>query len=90
MLTAIARFGCQLRRYPPEEHDTLMEEVRQALTVDASPQTLPPTRDDCVAAFQHRVRAYLHIVLCFSPVGDRLRLSVRTFPGLVNNCTIDW
>jgi hypothetical protein len=43
----------------------------------------------CVCA-QDRIRSYLHIVLCLSPVGDRLRQRVRTFPGLVNNCTIDW
>ncbi len=32
----------------------------------------------------------LHIVLAMSPVGDTLRTRCRNFPGLVNNCIIDW
>lgn len=32
----------------------------------------------------------MHIVLCFSPIGDAFRNRVRMFPSLVNCCTIDW
>jgi dynein heavy chain len=32
----------------------------------------------------------LHIVLCMSPQGDKLRERCRSFPGLVNNTMIDW
>lgn len=28
--------------------------------------------------------------LCFSPVGENLRVKARKFPGLVNCTTIDW
>jgi hypothetical protein len=37
-----------------------------------------------------RVRASLHMVLCFSPVGDVFRQRLRMFPSLVNCTTIDW
>lgn len=40
--------------------------------------------------FLDRVRKNLHIVLCFSPIGDAFRQRVRMFPSLVNCCTIDW
>jgi len=32
----------------------------------------------------------LHLVLCFSPVGSKFRDRAQKFPGLINNCTIDW
>ena len=37
--------------------------------------------------FIDKVRRNLHIVLCFSPVGDKFRIRARQFPGLVN-CTM--
>jgi dynein heavy chain len=37
-----------------------------------------------------RIRACLHLVLCFSPVGDAFRQRLRMFPALVNCTTIDW
>ena len=32
----------------------------------------------------------MHIVLCFSPIGESLRNRIRNFPSLVNCTTIDW
>ena len=40
--------------------------------------------------FAERVRNNLHINLCMSPIGNQLKIWCRQFPGLVNNCTIDW
>ena len=40
--------------------------------------------------FISRVRANMHIVLAFSPIGDAFRERIRKFPSLVNCCTIDW
>jgi len=40
--------------------------------------------------FVARMRDYLHIVLCLSPVGESFRKRIRMFPSLVNCCTIDW
>lgn len=37
--------------------------------------------------FINKVRKNLHIVLCFSPVGDKFRIRARQFPALVN-CTM--
>jgi dynein heavy chain len=48
------------------------------------------TTDQCNALFLDRVRAFLHISLCMSPVGDALRVRCRKFPSLVNCCTLDW
>ena len=32
----------------------------------------------------------LHMVICMSPIGSGLRDRIRSFPALVNCCTIDW
>merc|ERR1719191_1325401 len=49
-----------------------------------------PTAADCWKFFLDRCRTNLHIVLCFSPIGDDFRTRLRMFPSLVNCCTIDW
>ena len=35
-------------------------------------------------------RRNLHVVLCFSPVGDKFRIRARQFPALVNCTAFDW
>jgi dynein heavy chain len=40
--------------------------------------------------FYSRVRDRLHLVLCMSPAGNRLRLRAQQFPAVVSACTIDW
>jgi dynein heavy chain len=40
--------------------------------------------------FYERLKRNLHVVLCFSPIGNAFRNRVRMFPSLVNCCTIDW
>lgn len=53
-------------------------------------------RDDIETAeqqsefFIETVKKKLHVVLCFSPLGESFRNSIRQFPSLVNCCTIDW
>jgi len=42
------------------------------------------------AYFIERCKINLHIVLCFSPIGDSFRGRIRNFPSLVNCTTIDW
>ncbi len=51
---------------------------------------LPVTKMGIATFFINRCRAYLHLVLCFSPIGDAFRQRLRMFPSLVNCCTIDW
>lgn len=40
--------------------------------------------------FVSRVRARLHVVLAFSPIGGEFRDRLRKYPSLINCCAIDW
>jgi dynein heavy chain len=69
-----------------DEMDALFGGLRN----EAKANNIPDTAVDMLNFFLLRVRTNLHIVLCFSPVGDLFRLRARRFPGLINCTAIDW
>jgi dynein heavy chain len=66
------------------------EEVRNALSVEASKNGISDTSDSIFSYLIERVRNNLHIILCMSPVGDPFRNRLRQYPAFVNCTTIDW
>ncbi|OQR87505.1 dynein heavy chain 6, axonemal [Thraustotheca clavata] len=72
--------------FASDEMDRIVADMRPIV----KSMGLPETRDQCISSFVYRVRNYLHIVLCMSPVGSALRVRCRAFPSLINCCTIDW
>ncbi|KAK9865923.1 hypothetical protein WJX84_001850 [Apatococcus fuscideae] len=74
--------------FAKDELDSIVNDVRPAMKLQ-SPGT-PDTYDNLYNFFLARVRDQLHVILCFSPVGEHFARRARQFPGLINGCTIDW
>ncbi|XP_072356695.1 dynein axonemal heavy chain 8-like [Scyliorhinus torazame] len=69
-----------------------LDEITQSLIASMkkeAPRT-PPTFDNLYEYFINRARKHLHVVLCFSPVGEKFRSRALKFPGLISGCTMDW
>uniref|UniRef100_A0A3B4BEF3 Dynein, axonemal, heavy chain 5 n=1 Tax=Periophthalmus magnuspinnatus TaxID=409849 RepID=A0A3B4BEF3_9GOBI len=74
--------------FPRDELDDITQDLIPALKKHAPKR--PPTPENLYDYFLSRVRANLHVVLCFSPIGDKFRSRALKFPGLISGCTVDW
>uniref|UniRef100_A0A1B0CH71 Dyneins heavy chain n=1 Tax=Lutzomyia longipalpis TaxID=7200 RepID=A0A1B0CH71_LUTLO len=74
--------------YGIDERQEILEMVR--LDAQGGNRNIDISPLQVFSFFVNRCRQRLHIVLCFSPIGDSLRTRVRLYPSLVNCCTIDW
>jgi dynein heavy chain len=74
--------------FPAEEKAEVQDSVRNAAkNENRCPEGTP---QQLFSYFVERCKKFLHIVLCFSPIGDSFRTRIRNFPSLVNCTTIDW
>jgi dynein heavy chain len=72
--------------FTKEEYDGIFAAIRNI----AKTEGVPDNRDSMMNFFINRVRSNLHVILCFSPVGDSFRQRARKFPGIINCTSIDW
>ena len=70
--------------------DDEVENIIGAMRPEVKSVGLQDTRENCWQFFIDRVRRQLKVVLCFSPVGNALRVRARKFPAVVNCTAIDW
>jgi dynein heavy chain, axonemal len=77
--------------FPIEERLQILERLRTVAKRAGRPGLHDSgTIQELEEYFVERTRQHLHIVLAMSPVGSALRDRIRSFPSLVNCCTIDW
>jgi dynein heavy chain len=75
--------------FPKDEIEGIVGDMRAVAKKEAGKGFLD-TPDNLYKFFVDRVRDNLHVVLCFSPIGEKFRNRARMFPGLFNCCSIDW
>ena len=74
--------------FPKDELDAILGDIRPIMKKEAP--SVVDTVENLSKFFFDRVRANLHVCLCFSPVGPKFSQRALQFPGLINGCTIDW
>ncbi|XP_059612585.1 dynein axonemal heavy chain 7 [Phlebotomus argentipes] len=74
--------------YGIDERQEILEMVR--LDAQGGNRNIDISPLQVFTFFVNRCKQRLHIILCFSPIGDSLRSRIRLYPSLVNCCTIDW
>lgn len=70
----------------PEDWEEIINDVRPL----AKEAKIFESRESILKYFVYLVRENLHIVLAFSPVGEKLRKRCLQFPSIINCCTLDW
>lgn len=71
-----------------EEMDEILQELVGPMKKEFPRK--PITNESLTNYYLNRVIRNLHIVLCFSPVGQKFRNRSLKFPGLISGCTMDW
>ncbi|KAG2377570.1 hypothetical protein C9374_009086 [Naegleria lovaniensis] len=74
--------------FTKEEREMMIGELRP-IAIKSDPSFMA-TPENLFNFFIDRARDNLHMVLCFSPIGDQFRNRSRKFPGIISGCTIDW
>jgi dynein heavy chain len=71
--------------FEKDEIDNIIGSLRNP----AKQAGIPDTPAHMLDFFYSRIKQFLHISLCFSPVGDWFRVRARRFPGLINFTVLD-
>ena len=72
--------------FPKDESDALVQGLRNEAKANGVQDTLETLSN----YFLDKMKRTLHIILCFSPVGENFRIKSRKFPGLISSTSIDW
>ncbi len=73
--------------YLPEELEDLYNQVKEAAKLK---KVILQNKEQIWNYFVGMVRDSLHIVLTFSPIGDKFKNKCRQFPSIINCSAIDW
>eukprot|EP00981_Chlorochromonas_danica_P009567 scaffold2734_cov243-Ochromonas_danica.AAC.5 len=85
-INAILSSGWISGLFPKDEIDGMLGNLRN----EAKSNGIPDVQEAMIQFLISRIRANLHVVLCFSPVGDVFRVRARRFPALIMSTAIDF
>lgn len=71
-----------------DEQAEIISELTPSLKRENPKRTL--NNELVMEYFLQRTCQNLHVVFCFSPVGEKFRNRALRFPALISGCTIDW
>jgi dynein heavy chain len=71
--------------YAQEDKMTIQEGCQKLANADGA-----QTPAEIFSWYVDKCKKNCHIVLCLSPIGGAFRARLRSYPSLVNCCTIDW
>lgn len=72
--------------FPKDEIDGMLGNLRN----EAKSCGIPDLPDAMLAFLISRIRSNFHVVLCFSPVGEKIKIRARRFPALIMSTAIDF
>jgi dynein heavy chain len=75
---------------PKEDKDLFSLESKNVYTKEVGGKGYEPSILELWNFFISRVKDCLHMILAFSPVGNKFRERSQKFPSLFSCCTIDW
>ncbi|XP_055377517.1 dynein axonemal heavy chain 5 [Condylostylus longicornis] len=87
-LNNILSSGVISNLFNKDEQQEIVQELMPVMKRENQKKTATP--ESVMEYFLQRVCHNLHVVFCFSPVGETFRTRVQRFPALVSGCTIDW
>uniref|UniRef100_T1J281 AAA+ ATPase domain-containing protein n=1 Tax=Strigamia maritima TaxID=126957 RepID=T1J281_STRMM len=87
-LNSLLVSGVIYNLFTKEEQSEIMTELLPTMRRENPEQVV--NLETTMEYFLYRCKQNLHVVLCFSPVGEKFRNRAFNFPGLVSGCTIDW
>ncbi len=70
--------------------DEQVEDIITSIRNEVKTLGLQDTRENCWKFFVDKVKRFLKVVLCFSPVGSTLRTRSRKFPAIISCTSINW
>ncbi|XP_018911445.2 dynein axonemal heavy chain 5 [Bemisia tabaci] len=87
-LNNILSSGVISNLFTRDEQQEIISELTPIMKRENPKRTL--THENVMEFFLFRTCQNLHVVFCFSPVGEKFRNRALRFPALVSGCTIDW
>jgi dynein heavy chain, axonemal len=71
-----------------DEQQEIISELTPIMKRENQKRTI--NQETVMEYFLQRTINNLHVVFCFSPVGETFRRKIVKFPALISGCTIDW